>query len=81
MALVPPPGSPSARTKTGGAASHPKRATALPVVHQCPVCREPQTKIQRRLGNEKYGSVNYVCARAQCAVGIDLKKVDTWVVF
>lgn len=50
-----------------------------PVVHQCPVCHHPQTKIQRKLGDEKLGSSNYVCARVECAVGINLARVDTWV--
>ena len=49
-----------------------------PAAHQCPVCRLPQTKIQRILDGGKYGSISYVCARVECAVGFDLKKIDTW---
>jgi hypothetical protein len=50
-----------------------------PVVHECPVCHFPQTKIQRRLSDDKHGATNYVCSRTECAIGIDLAKVDTWV--
>lgn len=50
-----------------------------PIVHTCPVCHHPQTKIQRKLGADKHGSTNYVCSRVECAVGINLSKVDTWV--
>lgn len=51
-----------------------------PVVHQCPVCGLPQTKIQRKLSDDKpRGATSYVCARVDCAVGINLKLVDTWV--
>jgi hypothetical protein len=50
-----------------------------PVVHQCPVCHHPQTKIQRKLSDDKHGATNYVCARVECAVGINLARVDTWV--
>ena len=50
-----------------------------PVVHQCPVCHFPQTKIQRKLNDEKHGATNYVCARVECALGFNLAKVDTWV--
>jgi hypothetical protein len=51
-----------------------------PSDHSCPVCHFPQTKIQRKLGDEKQGATNYVCARAgECAIGIDLRLVDTWV--
>ena len=49
------------------------------VVHQCPVCHAPQTKIQRKLNGDQHGATNYVCARVECAVGINLAKVDTWV--
>jgi hypothetical protein len=49
------------------------------VVHECPVCHFPQTKIQRKLSDDKHGATNYVCARVECAVGINLAKVDTWV--
>ena len=37
---------------------------APPATHRCPVCRLPQTKIQRILGAGKCGSVSYVCSRA-----------------
>jgi hypothetical protein len=51
-----------------------------PVRRECPVCHQPQTKIQRRLGTEKLGPPSYVCARsAECCLGINLTKVDTWV--
>lgn len=49
------------------------------VAHQCPVCHLPQTKIRRILGEAKYGSTNYVCSRAECALGIDLTKLETWI--
>jgi hypothetical protein len=42
------------------------------------VCQFPQTKIQRILGEGRYGSVSYVCSRVECTVGLDLSKVDTW---
>ncbi len=51
---------------------------APPATHRCPVCRLPQTKIQRILGGGKYGSVSYVCSRAECTIGLDLTKIDTW---
>lgn len=49
-----------------------------PATHRCPVCRLPQTKIQRILSAGKYGSVSYVCSRAECTIGLDLSKIDTW---
>jgi ssDNA-binding Zn-finger/Zn-ribbon topoisomerase 1 len=52
---------------------------ARPAVHQCPVCHHPQTKIQRKLSEDKHGSTNYVCARVECPVGINLTQVATWV--
>jgi hypothetical protein len=49
--------------------------------HRCPVCHEPQTKLQRRLSETKNGSVMYVCPRTgECSVGVDLTKLDTWTV-
>ena len=45
---------------------------------RCPVCQFPQTKIQRILGEDRYGSISYVCSRVECTVGLDLSKVDTW---
>jgi len=56
-----------------------QRLPLRPVVHQCPVCHFPQTKIQRKLTDDKHGATNYVCSRVECAVGFDLAKVDTWV--
>ena len=50
-----------------------------PVVHECPICHFPQTKIQRVLSEGKYGSTNYVCARVECTIGLDLSKLETWV--
>jgi hypothetical protein len=56
-----------------------RKSQATPV-HECPVCHQPQTKIQRRLGDTVRGSTVYVCARAgECSLGINLTKVDTWV--
>ena len=51
-----------------------------PAMHECPMCHLPQTRIQRKLDGEKHGATNYVCARpSQCALGIDLSKVETWI--
>jgi len=47
--------------------------------HHCPSCHEPQTKIKRVLGNGKFGSSNFVCSRSECALGIELSKLETWV--
>jgi hypothetical protein len=55
-----------------------KSSPARPVLHQCPVCQHPQTKIQRKLGEDRHGSTNFVCTRADCIVGINLGHVDTW---
>ena len=49
-----------------------------PATHRCPVCQFPQTKIQRILGEGRYGSISYVCSRVECTVGLDLSKVATW---
>lgn len=58
----------------------PKRKEPVSSIRECPVCHQPQTKIQRRLGGTASGSTVYVCARAgECSVGINLSKVDTWV--
>jgi ssDNA-binding Zn-finger/Zn-ribbon topoisomerase 1 len=52
-----------------------------PAMHLCPVCHCPQTKIQRKLGDDKHGATNYVCARSSdCVLGINLANVETWVV-
>lgn len=51
-----------------------------PVLHDCPVCHKPQTKIQRLLATGKLGPTNYVCARAgECCLGINLTNVATWI--
>ena len=50
-----------------------------PAAHQCPSCQCPQTKIKRVLGDGNYGSTNFVCSRLECALGIDLSKLQTWV--
>jgi hypothetical protein len=47
--------------------------------HQCPSCHQPQTKIKRVLGDGRFGSSNFVCSRSECALGIDLSKLETWV--
>jgi hypothetical protein len=61
--------------------THPKTAPKPAILHECPVCHFPQTKIQRKVGNERLGATNYVCARAgDCSLGINLMKVETWVV-
>jgi hypothetical protein len=53
---------------------------ARPITHDCPVCHRAQTKIQRKIGEEKLGATNYVCARpGDCVLGINLTKVDTWI--
>jgi hypothetical protein len=51
----------------------------VPAAHQCPSCRQPQTKIKRLLGEGKFGSSNFVCSRLECVLGIDLTKLETWV--
>jgi len=59
----------------------PKAKPQTPLVHLCPVCQRPQTKIQRQLNGTTHGSVIWVCARANdCSVGFNLSKVETWVV-
>jgi hypothetical protein len=46
----------------------------------CPMCHQPQVKIQRRLDGERLGTTNYVCSRTgHCGLAFDLKNVDTWV--
>ena len=56
-----------------------QKLPAPPPVHQCPSCHQPQTKIRRVLGDGKFGSSNFVCSRAECALAIDLSKLETWV--
>jgi len=47
---------------------------------QCPVCRHPLTKVQRRLTTTMKGSMMYICTRTgQCSVGMNLSKMETWV--
>ena len=47
---------------------------------ECPVCRHPQTKVQRRLTATKNGSTIYLCTRVgQCSVAMNLNKMDTWI--
>ena len=55
-----------------------KLPTALTVRH-CPSCQEPQTRIKRLLSEGRFGSTNFVCTRLECALGIDVSKVGTWV--
>ncbi len=58
----------------------PKRKESSPSLHHCPACQQPQTKIQRRVGETPRGSTIYVCARkSECIVGVDLAKVEGWV--
>ena len=52
---------------------------APPATHRCPGCQEPQTKIKRVLGDGKFGSSNFVCSRLECALAIDVSKLETWV--
>lgn len=79
MSVVPRSISETPRAKRGDGTSPRTPAGSASAVRHCPVCQQPQTKIQRRLNGETHGSVNYVCARAtDCPVGIDLAKVDTW---
>jgi hypothetical protein len=57
-----------------------KRATPPPPAHHCPVCRHPQTKLQRRLSATTNGSTIFVCTRVgECSIGVNLSRVDTWV--
>ena len=58
----------------------PQRKDSLPLVHLCPVCGHPQTKIQRLIGSVTRGSTTYVCARAdECSLGVSLSKIANWV--
>jgi len=57
-----------------------KRSDPPPPAHQCPVCRHPQTKLQRRLGPTTNGSTIFVCTRSgECSIGVNLSRVETWV--
>jgi hypothetical protein len=57
-----------------------KSSPAQPVLHHCPVCQHPQTKIQRKLSGDRHGATNFVCTRTDCPVGINLAQVETWTV-
>jgi hypothetical protein len=58
----------------------PTRKDSAPLVHLCPVCGRPQTKIQRLVGSVTRGSTVYVCARAgECSIGVSLSKIANWV--
>lgn len=60
--------------------SQPARRDPVPSVHHCPVCHQPQTKIQRRIGDAARGSTTYVCARVgECSAAMNLSKIETWV--
>jgi hypothetical protein len=57
-----------------------KRTVPPAPAHHCPVCHQPQVKLQRRLTATTGGSIIYVCARSgDCAVGVNLSQVETWV--
>ena len=58
--------------------ANPKPSPTQPVVHLCPVCQHPQTKIRRKLSGDRHGSTNFVCTRPDCPVGINLAQVETW---
>ena len=55
------------------------KISAPPATHHCPSCHQPQTKIKRVLSDGKFGSCNFVCSRTECALGIELSKLETWV--
>ena len=60
--------------------TQPKQKDAASAIHVCPVCHQPQTKIQRVIGSTTRGSTVYVCARdGECIVGVSLSKIDNWV--
>ena len=46
---------------------------------RCPSCQQLQTKITRVLSDGKLGSNNFVCARIECVLGIDVSKLETWI--
>jgi hypothetical protein len=52
---------------------------APPAAHHCPRCHHPQTKITRVLGDGRVGSSSFVCSRMECALGIDVSKLETWI--
>jgi len=58
----------------------PQRKDPGPILHVCPACGHPQTKIQRLIGAATRGSTTYVCTRAgECSVGVSLSKIANWV--
>ena len=56
-----------------------QKVPAAPAAHLCPACQQPQTKIKRVLSTGKFGAIQFVCARMECARAIDLSKLETWV--
>ena len=56
-----------------------QKLAAVPAAHRCPSCNQPQTKITRVLGEGRFGSINFVCSRKECALAIDVSKLETWV--
>lgn len=56
-----------------------QKLAAVPAVHQCPSCHQPQTKVTRLLGDGTFGRSNFVCSRLDCALAIDVSKLETWV--
>ena len=56
-----------------------QKLPAAPAAHRCPSCHQPQTKITRVLGEGRFGSINFVCSRMECALAIDVSKLETWV--
>ena len=56
-----------------------QKLPAVAALHQCPSCHHPQTKIKRVLAGGKFGSSNFVCSRLECALAIDVSKLETWV--
>ena len=56
-----------------------QKVPPLLAAHHCPSCHQLQTKIKRVLGDGKFGSRNFVCSRIECALGIDVSKLETWV--
>ena len=55
------------------------KVPAVSAAHHCPSCHQPQTKIKRVLASGKFGSSNFVCARTECALAIDVSKLETWI--
>ena len=56
-----------------------QKLPAIPAAHLCPSCHQPQTKITRVLGEGRFGSINFVCSRRECALAIDVSKLETWI--